>query len=143
MPIANTAQAYDEIFTLVAGALTEFESDGGEIVWQDDLESIDTDTPVIGVSLQHVLGRQASLACGDGSRKWANEGLIHMRLRVPARDDGLTTLNNLVSVCVSAIRGRSTPGGVWFRNVIGREQPPKDGNSQAVVSGEFYYQEIG
>lgn len=145
MPITGgQKQVYDEIFDLIQAALTPLPILGTKIVFQDDLENINTDTPVIGISLQHTLGRQASLACdGLNNRKWANEGLIHMRIRLPARGPGLTNINQVVTVCVTAIRGKSTPGGVWFRNVIGREQPPKDGNSQAVVSGEFYYQEIG
>lgn len=143
MPIASQEQLYDEIFSLVVAGLAGTDTSDFKIIFQDELESVQTDTPTIAISLQHTLGRQGSLATGGGQRRWTNEGLVHIRLRVPARGSGLTTLNNLVSVCVAAIRGRSTPGGVWFKNVIGREQPPKDGNSQAVVSGEFYYQEIG
>lgn len=144
MPISGgQVQVYDEVFDLIQAALTPLPLANMQVVWQDDLEEINTDIPVIGVSLQHTLGRQASLACDGNLRKWANEGLIHMRIRLPARGEGLTDINQVVNVCVAAIRGKSTPGGVWFRNVIGREQPPKDGNSQGVVSGEFYYQEIG
>jgi hypothetical protein len=133
-------QAYDEIFKLVKDALEVV--DGITIIYQDDLANVDVDGTVVTVRLQHMLGRQASLAGEDGRRKWNNDGLIFMQARCPAKDGGLTAINYLTKICVEAIRGKTTPGGVWFRNVVGKEEAPKDGNSRMNVTGEFTYQEI-
>jgi len=138
-------QVYDEVFTLVKETVDSWDPIAGlglVVIWQDDLESVDIKTPVLAVSLQHVMGRQASLA-GDGpARRWRSEGIIYMQVRCSARGEGLTTIGELRNMCVAAIRGKSTPGGVWFRNVIAKEDAPKDGNSRATITGEFTYQEI-
>ena len=131
-------QAYDEIFTLIKDA---FAGEPVTLIFQDDLENVNVTATVVNVSLRHVMGRQASLAGEDGKRKWNNDGLIYIQVRCPAIG-GLTAINSLVKMGIESIRGKTTPGGVWFRNVVGKEDAPKDGNSRAIITGEFTYQEI-
>ena len=139
MIIGGQEQAYDEIFTLIKTALDTVP--GLSVIWQDQLDNVDALSPVVIVSLQHVMGRQASFAGDDGKRKWTNDGIIYIQARCPAKG-GLTTINSLTTMCIESIRGKTTPGGVWFRNVVGKEEAPKDGNSRAITTGEFTYQEI-
>lgn len=145
MPITGGQdQLYDEVFGLIkefVDAWDPAQAIGLRVIWQDQLENVDSNTPVLVVSIQHVLGRQASLAGGDGVRRWRSEGIVYMQVRCPAKG-GLTTIGDLRNMCIMAIRGKSTPGGVWFRNVVGKEDAPKDGNSRATITGEFTYEEI-
>lgn len=138
MILNGQEQAYDEIFTLIKAA---FDGEPVTLIFQDDLQNVDVNATVVSVSLQHVMSRQASLAGEDGKRKWTNDGLIYIQARCPAIG-GLTAINSLVKMSVESIRGKTTPGGVWFRNVVGKEDAPKDGNSRAITTGEFTYQEI-
>jgi len=138
MITGGQAQAYDEIFTLIRDGLAALPV---TVIYQDDLKNVDVTTPVVIVNLQHVSGQQASMAGDEGRRKWRNDGIVYMSVRIPA-SRGLTEMNVSVNTCITAIRGKTTPGGIWFRNVVGKEEAPKDGNARSIVTGEFVYHEL-
>lgn len=135
-------QARDEVFTLVRDVIiNEGYTDSG-IIWQDDLKDLDVDDVLFLVHMQHVDGRQASLA-GDGpKRRREVRGMVHVTIRAAVRKGGLTIADNMSTIMETAFFGKTTPNGVWFREVIGREVPAKDGNVQTEVSAEFVYQEL-
>jgi hypothetical protein len=140
MITGGRTQARDEILTVVNDAVGGL---GHTVVWQDELVDVDVNEVVLGVAVQHIAGDQAALAGGLGQRRWQTHGILTVEIRCPVKQGGLTLADDLATIMVDALRGKSTPNGVWFREVVGREVPPKDGNSRTTVSAEFVYQEIG
>lgn len=139
MITGGRTQARDEIFEVVK---TVADAGGYPVIWQDELEDVPVDTIYFLAHAQHVSADQASLA-GDGAQRRREVlGMVHVTIRVPVKQGGLTVADNLSTIMENAFFGISTPNGVWFRNVIGREVPAKDGNAQTQVSAEFVYQEL-
>ena len=146
MITGGRTQARDETFTLLRDAIILAGYVDADIIWQDELEERDVDTSLVLVYMQHVVGMQAAITQGLGVRRHQSQGFITVELRSPIKplsgDDGLTNCDTAATVIENALRGRSTPNGVWFRDVVGREVPPKDGNARTEVKAEFIYQEM-
>lgn len=138
MITGGRTQARDEVFTLIK---TMTDTTAYDVIWQDDLEDKDVDDVLFIVAMQHVDGKQAGITQGLGFKKWESRGFITVQIRVPVKKGGLTLADNLTTIAENAFRGQATPNGVWFRDVVGREVPAKDGNSRTEVSAEFIYQE--
>ena len=141
MPITGgLTQARDETLAVVQAALP---GDVSVVIWEDELQDVDPDVVSADVNMQHLDGDQASFSPEPGRRRWESEGVLRVRIRVPAAAGGLTKLDELATLVRDALRGATTPGGVWFQNVVAREVPPKDRKSQTDVTARFRYQEIG
>lgn len=136
----GTTQARDEMLEVVRANMP---SDVSVIVWEDDLADVAPDVISADVNVQHLDGDQASFPPDPNERRWESEGVLRVRIRVPESAGGLTKLDELATLMRDALRGASTPGGVWFQNVVAREIPPKDRKSQTDVTARFRYQEIG
>lgn len=132
-------QARDEMFAVIHNATKDL---GHKVIWQEDLEDADVNETVIMVAAQHLEGMQAAITQGLGKQRWESRGFLTVQIRVPVRRGGLTAIDDLATVIENALRGHATPNGVWFRDVVGRESPAKDGNAQTTVSAEFRYQEM-
>lgn len=138
MITGGRTQARDEVFTLVKEAI---DPTGYPVIWQDRLQPAHVDSVLFMVHMQHVTADQAAFPC-EGSRRREVSALLNVTIRVPVEQGGLTLADNLATIVENALFGKATPNGVWFREVVGREVPPKDGNSQTLVSAEIVYQEI-
>lgn len=110
-------------------------------IWQDELEDIPVDHVAFVVSMNHTEGRQAAFG-GLSQRRWESRGFVTVEIRAPVKQGGLTLTDQLSTIMENAFRGQTTPNGVWFRDVVGREVPPKDGNARTQVSAELIYQEM-
>lgn len=142
MITGGTTQARDDVFAFLRAAILAAGYTDADVIWQDDLEERDVDTALVLVHMQHLLGNQAALTQGLGVKRWQKQGFITVEVRAPVKQDGLTTCDVASTVIENALRGESTPNGVWFRDVVGREVPPKDGNARTEVKAEFIYQEM-
>lgn len=139
MITGGKTQARDDVFTLLK---TTLDTTGTDVIWQEELEEKDVDRPLLLVHMQHLLGQQAAITQGLGCTKWQQQGFVTIEIRHPVKQGGLTARDETSTIIENALRGKSTPNGVWFRDVVGREVPPKDGNARAEVKAEFIYQEM-
>lgn len=67
-------------------------------------------------SCQHATGNQASLANVIGRRKWNRQGSIIVQVFTPLNASELSAYDT-AEIVVGAYEGKTTPSGVWFRNV--------------------------
>lgn len=134
------AQARDEVFTLLRDAALAAGYTDSDIVWQDKVIDVGVDRMLVLVHMQHLLGRQAGM--GGNALRYEQTGRISIEVRASVAKQGLTKCDAASTVIENALRGKSTPNGVWFRGVVGREVPPKDGNARTEVTAEFTYQEL-
>ena len=139
MITGGRTQARDDVFALVK---TVLETQNIEAIWQDDLEEHDVDVPAVSVSMYHFNGSQTSIGNATGSTRWRQEGNVEVRIRFPVKNGGLTKADDLTTMLENVFRSKSTPNGVWFRDVTGREVPPKDGNVRVEITAQFTYQEV-
>ena len=143
MPLTRTA-ARDEILTLVKGVadgLTAFVA-----IYDDTRQDVPKaeSSPLLSwarVLVRHVTGTQAALADFSGVRRFTKTGLVTIQLFTPT-GDGLTLSDTLTEAFEAAVRTKSTPNGVWFRNVrsieIGNDGPWFQTN----ILAEFEYDQI-
>ena len=119
-------------------------SQGVLVVWPDEDEAVARAdaTPYVVVELEHVAGRQGSLAGATGDIRWERRGLVRVCIYTLA-GRGLLQNTRLGMVAVDAFEGKTTPGGVWFRNVRYSEAPGRDGKwQQGNVVAEFTYDQF-
>ncbi len=142
----STAKARDEMLTLINDALVasaipmDISYDLGD---DANIEDLDILIPLVRVRVRHLLSDQATLQGDAGQRRYQSTGFINAQILAPLGEgQGLTTAENIATVAVSAYRGKSTAGGVWFRNVTPREAPNNSGNAQINVTAEFTYATI-
>lgn len=99
---------------------------------------------------QHATGNQGSLANVIGRRKWARGGSIIVQVFTPLNSSELSAYDT-AEIVVGAYEGKTTPSGVWFRNVRVQETNKDIGGGIAAdVSGwiqrnviaDFLYDQI-
>lgn len=90
-----------------------------------------------------VLGsNQASFSDGSTGRKWRRNGIIGIQLFYPL-GGGSTDAWDAAKVVADAFEGKTTPGGVWFREILGPNAiGPSGGFSQVNMTIAFNYDEI-
>lgn len=132
-------QARDEISTLFKVA---WDATGYLVIWDDVGQPAPTDrSPWARFTIRHYDGAQATLANHSGQRRYRRSGTIFVQLFAPT-GEGLSTLDEMAIVAMRAFEGKSTAGGVWFRDVRLREVGV-DGNwQQANVMADFEYDEV-
>lgn len=92
----------------------------------------------------HEIQGQASLAGGDGKRKWERTGLISIELNTPP-SAGIVQAYDLAETVAKAYQGQRTAGDAWFRNVRIVESSPQDNSGvwfKINVFAEFTYEQI-
>jgi hypothetical protein len=99
---------------------------------------------------QHSTGNQASLANVIGRRRWNRSGSIIVQVFTPLNASELSAYDT-AEIVVGAYEGKTTPSGVWFRNVRVQEANRDiNGGLQANVSlwqqrnviADFLYDQI-
>lgn len=129
-------EARDEILTLFQTAW-DANSNGTPVYYWD----VPHEPPKSGdwarVSVQHQTGGDAAI----GGRFFDRAGIITVQL-FTIYGRGLSNADSLSKVCLDAFEGKSTSGGVWFRNArineIGLDG--KWFNTNVIV--EFEYTEV-
>jgi hypothetical protein len=135
-------QARDEMSTLFNDAWEASAYAAFPVMWDDVGEPVGAArSPWARFSVRHADGGQATLASIGGVRRWRREGTIFVQLFAPA-NEGLSRLDEMAIVAMRAFEGKTTAGGVWFRDVRLREVGV-DGNWQQFnVLADFEYDEI-
>lgn len=143
-------QARDEMFDMLdaewttkAGAVT-----GGAaplIIWQGEEPETPPSReagPYARATVRHFTGGQATLG-SVGSRRFNREGAIFVQCFAPLGiGNPLTIAERLGRIARDAFEGRSSPGGIWFRNPRLNEVGPADGWFQVNVVAPFTYDEV-
>lgn len=130
-------QAVDDMQAMVLAAWTPT---GHKIFWEAVEADRETDDTAWAVStIRHVTGRQETLG-GIGNRAFQRTGIIFLQIFTRV-GNGLHESYQLAKVMADGFEGKSSPNGVWFRNVRINEVG-KDGTfSQTNVTIEFQYNE--
>lgn len=130
-------EAVDEIQLMLLMAWTPT---GHKLFFESVRDQRETDNTAWAVSvIRHGTARQATLG-GEGNRLFERIGIVIVQVFTPV-GKGLQESYRLARVVAEAFEGRSSPGGVWFRNV-GINELGKDGMFQQLnVTAEFQYHE--
>lgn len=131
-------EAIDDMQEMVLDAWTPT---GHKVFWESvDADRETDDTAWLISTIRHVTGRQQTLG-GVGGRAFQRTGIIFLQIYTRV-GKGLQESYQLAKVLVDAFEGKSSPNGVWFRNVRINEVG-KDGTfSQTNVTVEFQYNEV-
>ena len=131
-------QAVDDMQAMVLAAWTPT---GHQIFWeavQGDREVDDTAWAVS--TIRHVAGRQQTLG-GIGNRAFERNGVIFLQ-SVTRVGNGLQESYQLAKVMADGFEGKSSPNGVWFRNIRINEAGKDGAFTQTNVTIEFQYNEV-
>lgn len=135
------AQARDQILAL---GTTAWQAHNDYPLLFDDSASEEipkTSTPWARMTIRHESGEQDTLSNPLGNKLFSRRGVLIVQLFTP-RGKGLQSADTLAKVFMDAYEGKSTSGGVWFRNARYREIGP-DGNwYQTNVTLDFEYTEL-
>jgi hypothetical protein len=93
------------------------------------------------VTLRHVAGSQVSLSDPAGLRRFEKNGIITVSVFSPLIK-GLALGEKLAEIAKKSFEGKSTPGGVWFKNVRIVEVGPDGPWFMWNVLAEFRYDEL-
>jgi hypothetical protein len=138
---ATRAQARDQILALAkavvdTNSLTAFwDKVGGDPPADDPPKSW------ARINLRHGPRSQANLAGDGATRRYTSVGLLTIQVMAPS-DSTIGTDDSLVAQFIAAYSGKTTSGGVWFRNVRGVEVGEDGAWFQTNVYAEFEYDEI-
>jgi len=138
---ATRSQARDQILALAkavvtANSLTAFwDKVGGDPPDDEPAKSW------ARINLRHGPRVQGNLAGSGATRRYTSVGLLTIQVMVPS-DASIGTDDSLASQFVAAYSGKTTTGGVWFRNVRGVDVGVDGAWNQTNVYAEFEYDEI-
>lgn len=139
------SEARDEIHTLFKTAWDAGAETGCQPVLYADSKTtvpktVDTDSnPDVWarITVQHTGGNQATLG---GNRCFNRFGVVTVQVFTPI-GTGLSIGDNVYKIVVDAYEGKTTPGGVWFRNVAVNEVGPEGEWFQTNIIADFEYEE--
>lgn len=138
---ATIAEARDQMNKLVRDAWIAAGRTDANIRYDDSTASNPAnDQTWIRITVRHNNGRQANLA-GEGKRRWARTGTLFVQLFTPI-NDGLKDADVATKVLQDAIEGKTTSGGVWFRNVRVNENGKREKQYNVTVLADFTYEEM-
>lgn len=135
---ATFSEAYNDILTIFKDA---WDTTGYDTIYSNVTgDPPETQVPWARVNIQHGFGDQT---LGDASSKirYTRTGLFFGQLFMPT-GEGLPELYDLAKLIADAYEGKSTPNGVWFRNVRVNEVGPDGSWYQINVIAEFTYDEV-
>jgi hypothetical protein len=130
---------------LAQAALAIEATDAPPVFWQGVEEKVPPaqDKPYARFAINHVLQNQSSLSNENGVRKWQAGGQILIQTFGPmSGGNGLQIAEALAIVAKNAYQGKSSPGGIWFRNCRANEVGPTDGWYQFNMIADFTYEEL-
>ncbi len=131
-------QAVDDMQAMVLAA---WNPTGHKVFWEavEDDREVD-DTAWLVSTIHHVTGRQETLG-GVGNRTFQRTGIIFLQIFTRV-GNGLHESYQLAKVMADGFEGKSSPNGVWFRNVRINEAGKDGAFTQTNVTVEFQYNEV-
>jgi hypothetical protein len=138
----NITQARDEINLLFRTAwLADVNSQNLPIMYDDHADSKPKgEGSWVRITIRHTSSRQRTFN-RPGQRRFTRLGTVFIQV-FSASGHGLSKLDLLTNIVTKSIEGKSTPGGIWFRNVVANEIGHTGPWFQANVSGVFEYDEV-
>jgi hypothetical protein len=131
-------QARDEMSALFMAALDASAYADDLVIWDDLADAPDKErSRWWRFAIRHADGGNAAI----GGRLFRRYGTVWVQMYAPA-GEGLSTLDQMGKVALTALEGQSTPGGVWFRNVRPREAGREGVWQQMNVLADFVYDEV-
>lgn len=101
----------------------------------------------VRISQRGVFEEQATLSdCVGipGQRHYESSGFIYVQLFCPkSQDTAMQVGRKLAELARSAYRGKTTPGGVWFRDVTILSLDPEESWYRFNVRTEYEFGELG
>lgn len=98
-------------------------------------------TPWARVAIRHNSGGQKSLANDRGKKRFTRTGFVVIQLFTNP-NDGLVSNDEITAILLSAYEGKTTSGGVFFRNVRSQEVGQDGAWYQTNVFADFEYEQI-
>ncbi len=143
MASLTKTQARNEVVTLVKTAWDAGAGTPIPLMIYPDLDRKHPDTGAWGrMNMQHApVAGEATLAGGLGTQTFTRLGVVIVQIFDDA-GKGYSRLDVLTKVMEDAFEGKSTPGGVWFRNVRAPEVGVDGRFQQVNVLADFNYVEI-
>lgn len=135
----NVTEARDEILALFRTAAEANASGVPVLYWDapdDDDEPQDGTDRWMRVTVRHTTGNNDAI----GNTLFQREGTVTVQI-FGILGNGLSIVDELSKVCLDAFQGKSTPGGVWFRNVRLNEIGHDGDWFQSNVLADFEYTE--
>jgi hypothetical protein len=100
----------------------------------------------VRVSKQNVFEEQSTLSTCEalpGQKRYTSSGLVFVQLFCPkSYQRSFEIGQTLAKLARDSFRGKSTDGGIWFRNVRINELPPEELYQRFNVIADFEYDEI-
>lgn len=113
---------------------------GHKMFWEAVESNRETDDTAWAVcTIRHVTGRQETIG-GIGNRAFLRSGIIFLQVFTRI-GNGLQESYRLAKVLTDAFEGKSSSGGVWFRNIRINEVGKDGAFTQLNVIIEFQYNE--
>lgn len=129
-------EARDEILTLFRTAWEAQPTPPSLFYW--DVEQEDPTGEIWArITVRHNIGGNDAI----GNRLFVREGVITLQI-FTRFGEGLVNADATAKVAVDAFQGKSTPGGVWFRNVRYTEIGQDGEWFQSQVLADFEYTEV-
>ena len=133
----NFSQARDEILTLFRTAwLADPTAAVIPLFYWDVRHNSPKSDPFARVTVRHTIGNNDGIT----NRRFTREGIITVQI-FTMFGEGLSSSDVLSKVAADAFQGKSTPGGVWFRNVRLNEVGQDGEFFQVNVLADFTYDE--
>lgn len=106
-------------------------------------EDISGDKPTSGkwakIAIHHAAGMQAAL----GTTRFRRHGMVIIEMFAPSGQGHYSSgMDDMIDVAMGAFEGKSTTGGVWFRDVTPREIGPEGPWFQTNIELEFIYDQV-
>lgn len=136
---ATYNEAKDQILALFK---TAWDTTGYGVVYPNKEGDKPNDAvPWARVDIEHFDGGDASLSGVDGTKRYERDGVFTAQIFVPS-GEGLSEAYTLANTVSTAFEGKTTAGGVWFRDVRIREVGPTESWFQLNVKATFNYDEV-
>ena len=135
-------EARDDILKMAYDAWVAAGYTANNLIYDDKDGSIPTNGERWArITVRHETGSQASLSGGLGTQKYLRTGTVFVQIFEPS-GEGLSSIDNSAKIIMDAFEGKSSPNGVWFRNVTFQEIGPDGNFFNGNVTIGFEYNEL-
>lgn len=98
-------------------------------------------TPWARLTIRHESGVQATLTDASVKKRFRRTGILTVQIFTPT-GEGLSNADKCAKMFLNAFEGKTSPGGVWFRNGRVREIGADGDFFQTNFITDFEYDEI-
>lgn len=131
----NYETARDAIYKVFADVWRD-----SPVIWNDISSRVpDESVPWARVILKHTVGKQGSLSCDVGTKKYNRAGILLIQIFTPL-GRGQTQGYDLAAMVANAYEDAKLD--VWFRNTRINEQGTSGNSDQINVLTDFLYDEV-